>query len=498
MELFEGHKEAYGKYNTSGENREDGKVKGFGVTVREKVTATLWDLHVFGKQQLGIIPINQDNLCKFGAIDIDDYKLDAKAINSLIKKYGLPLIQFRSKSGGSHLFIFVEELISAKLMQQKLKEFAAIIGRGEAEIFPKQTKLLKDRGDIGQWINMPYFKGNDTERYAYNLEDNSKLTLIEFLQYVETKIVSVEHLKEIEFKATEDLPDGPPCLQFLVKEGFPEGVRNKGLFNMAVYAKKVDPDNWRPQVEEYNNKFMKPPLSPKEVLVVIDSVNRKEYSYSCTKEPICSHCNKQVCRGRKYGIGLEGIGMPKLGSLSKLDCDPPIWFLDTEDGGRITCSTDELSSPSSFQKVCMAQLSTMPPIFKRETWHTIVSVLFENITVIPVPKEATASGRLLIHLSDFLALRPNSEDDTEILRRGGVYVNEGYVHFRLQDFVEYLERKKFNLFGAHEIHSIFKDNEVLNKTLKDGAKSISVYCVPSKNEEPKKVKLPKPGSNIPF
>jgi hypothetical protein len=76
MVLFEGNREAYGRYQLADPTvRGDGKIKGHGVTVRKPVEAYLWDDHLGGKTRLGIIPINENNACKFGAIDIDDYAI---------------------------------------------------------------------------------------------------------------------------------------------------------------------------------------------------------------------------------------------------------------------------------------------------------------------------------------------------------------------------------------------------------------------------------------
>ena len=48
----------------------------------------------------------------------------------------------RSKSGGAHIYLFIDEPVSASLLQRKLRQLAASIGFGQAEIFPKQTQLF--------------------------------------------------------------------------------------------------------------------------------------------------------------------------------------------------------------------------------------------------------------------------------------------------------------------------------------------------------------------
>ena len=51
------------------------KVKGKSFVKREPVTNELWQNHLEGLEpSLGIIPINDDNKCKWGCIDIDSYR----------------------------------------------------------------------------------------------------------------------------------------------------------------------------------------------------------------------------------------------------------------------------------------------------------------------------------------------------------------------------------------------------------------------------------------
>ena len=455
MALFEGNMSAYGKFNYSGENRADGKVKGSGVTTRGTVTQALWHDHLLGTVQLGIIPINEDSMCKFGAIDIDDYTVDKDKINALIHKHKLPIVYFRSKSGGAHLFMFTTELVNAALIQSRLKEIAAFIGYGNAEIFPKQIQILKERGDIGQWINMPYFDSSKTLRYAVAALNGTKLELNEFLTYVETKMIEPTALKEFKLPVNEDLIQGPPCLQKLTFSGFPDGTRNQGLFNLGVYAQKSDPDNWKKLVGEFNIKYMKPPLAPNEVLTVIGSLEKKEYNYTCKKQPICAHCNATLCKTRKYGIG-EGMGLPAMGSLTKLDSNPPLWFVDIEDGGRLELTTEDLQSPTAFQFKCLETLNIMPQIPKRVEWQQIVTNLLSNITIIPVPKDSTPVGMLLLHLEEYCVSRPGDEDPL-CLTRGLIWNNAGHHHFRLQDFLMYLDRKKFYDVPKNKILSVMRE-----------------------------------------
>ena len=106
---------------------------------------------------LGIIPITENNDCRWGCIDIDEYNFDHTSLIKSIRNNKLPLIVCRSKSGGAHVFLFTKENIPASLMQSKLKQMAIILGYEGSEIFPKQTEILVDRGDTGNFLNLPYY-----------------------------------------------------------------------------------------------------------------------------------------------------------------------------------------------------------------------------------------------------------------------------------------------------------------------------------------------------
>src|SRR5574343_1331410 len=165
LALFKGLASAHGTYTAPDETRDDGKRLGVASTKRvpkdaDKTTywTSLWIRHLAGEVGLGIVPIDEDGTCVFGAIDVDDYHIPQVDLIEGIRKLDAgPLVVCRSKSGGSHIFCFVKQPVQASLMRKKLAEIASGVGQGRCELFPKQSKLLIEREDFGSWINMPYF-----------------------------------------------------------------------------------------------------------------------------------------------------------------------------------------------------------------------------------------------------------------------------------------------------------------------------------------------------
>jgi hypothetical protein len=333
-QIFSGLTIAYGQYQP-GDRGENGiKQKGKAFIVRKPVTDELWTNHLEGQgAALGIIPITENNDCRWGCIDIDQYDLDHLSLIKSIRSLKLPVIVCRSKSGGAHVFLFTTENIPASLMQSKLKQMSIILGYEGSEIFPKQTEILVERGDTGNFLNLPYHNQMKGLRYAINDEGNG-CTLEEFYKlydlYARDK-GAVEKIKIEEEKITEAFPGGPPCLNKLAAIGFGEGSRNNALFSIAVYYKQANPDTWEDEIVKANIKYMEPPLSNNEVQQLIKSVNKKGYDkYRCKDAPINSVCQSGLCRTKRFGVGFGEEQMPVIGTLIKYASAPPQWFLDVD------------------------------------------------------------------------------------------------------------------------------------------------------------------------
>ena len=101
--IFSGLEEAYGTYEIQ-KQQVNGKQSGQASVLRSPRTAQTWEGHLSGKgPAIGIIPINADNNCKWGCIDIDQYTgFNHKELLDKIVEMKLPLVVCRSKSGGAH------------------------------------------------------------------------------------------------------------------------------------------------------------------------------------------------------------------------------------------------------------------------------------------------------------------------------------------------------------------------------------------------------------
>ena len=442
--IFSGLKIAYGQYQP-GDRSENGKQKGKAFIVRKPVTDDLWENHLKGEgAALGIIPITEDNSCRWGCIDIDEYNFDHLGLIKSIRKLNLPLIVCRSKSGGAHVFLFTKENISAALMQATLKKFATVLGYEGSEIFPKQTEILVERGDTGNFLNLPYHNQMKGLRYAINDEGNG-CTLEEFFKlydlYAQEKN-QVEQVKVEQKKIEEAFPGGPPCLNKLASTGFGEGSRNNALFNIAVYYKQSRPDTWEDDIVKANMDYMEPALSNGEVQQLIKSVNRKGYDkYRCKDAPINSVCQSGLCRTKRYGVGFGEEEMPVLGSLTKYASTPPQWFLDV-DKTRIELKSEQLYNPGMFALACLDQANLVVPVPKPKDWKQhFLKPMMTNLQEVEPLESLNPVNELTGLLQDWTTNRQSARTLDDIFNKlPFTDENREFTYFRMEDFFNFCKR----------------------------------------------------------
>jgi hypothetical protein len=445
--IFKGLEIAYGTYRIES-SRGDGKQAGKAVVVRKQPTDDLWAKHLEGiEPSLGIIPIREDNSCIWGCIDIDQYPLDHAGLIKKVRSLDLPMVVCRSKSGGAHVFLFVKEPIPAANMQRFLKASAALLGEAGREIFPKQSEILVDRGDTGNFLNLPYFGGDKTLRYAIK-DDGSAATLEEFYalhqQWVQDPDLKFpEEPKEPE----HPIKDGPPCLQALCSQGVPEGTRNNALFNIGIYLKKVIPIHWDDALVAHNMKYVIPPLPNNEVQILVKQLNKKEYHSKCKDAPLNSFCNSGLCRTRKYGIGANGPDAPQMSSLSKYNSEPPLWFLDIN-GKRIELDTESLFAQVAFQKACVEKLNILPPTLRKQDWEQLLNALLKEMVeteqITEASEDTSITGRFNDLLEEFCTHLQQAMDRDEILMgRPWTDDTDAKTYFRMKDLEAHLIRNNF-------------------------------------------------------
>ena len=447
--IFEGLTIAYGQYQ-KGEKDDNGKQKGKAFIVRKQVSKELFENHLKGDgPALGIIPITETNDCRWGCIDVDEYNLDHKSLISNIRKLNLPLVVCRSKSGGAHLFLFAKDLVPAALMQRVLKRIAKVLGYEGCEVFPKQVEILVERGDTGNFLNLPYYNGTKGLRYALDDEGNAA-SLESFYSMYDKYSLTETEIKEIKYeesKLQESFPDGPPCLNKLAETGFGEGSRNNALFNIAVYYKQAKPDSWEDELVKANIKYVSPALSNSEVQQLIKSVNRKGYDkYRCKDAPINAVCQSGLCRTKRFGVGFGEEEMPLLGNLTKYTSKPPQWFLDVNTD-RIELKSEQLYSPPLFALACLDQANLVVPVPKAKDWKQYyLKPLLQNVQEIEPLESLDSTNVILDLLQDWTTNRQSARTIDDVFNKlPFTDADREFTYFRMEDFYNFCKRNNWEL-----------------------------------------------------
>lgn len=500
LSVFIGAKSAHGT-TTVGRIGRNGKAESKSMIIRSPLTVDLVQDHIDGKQGVGAIPINEENVCKFAALDIDVYDLNHNELQAKIQKLKLPLMHCRSKSGGAHLYLFLKDWVPAANIRDYLTEMSIALGFSGCEIFPKQDTIIAERGDVGNFINMPYFNAEMPQRYAFNAKCEA-LELDEFLDAVEEIRVTESELEGLRFSGKRKyFTDGPPCLEHLFADGPIDTPRNTCMYQCGIYAKLSEPDNWKSKLEEFNRTLCTEPLPSHEVINLGKSLDKKDWAYKCKEEPFKSYCDPTLCASRKHGIGNESPDMPSVGGLTIMLSEPRVYFMDV-DGSRIQISTEQLQNQVLWQRACMEQMNIMPPTVKPQKWQQMINQLMQDATVLEVPEEATVKGQFKEHLKSYCTshIRAMAPEEMEM---GKPWTDDGITKFKLEGLIDYLHHRRFKVDNRGHLIQMIRDmggdNGVQNIQKADGKRTkFRCWHIPAFEQEEIELSVREMNNDIPF
>jgi hypothetical protein len=521
LALFAGNQTSHGTHGLPVYDQTTGKaaIKTTAKTVLGPPTIALWQRHLAGDLPLGVSPITDDEQgsCVWGSIDVDDYDVDYIEVINKIEAARLPLVACRSKSGGLHLFLFAASPVPASKMQAALRGLAEFLEHADAEVFPKQTRLVAGR-DNGSWMVMPYY--GDTYKNLLKWQHGIKrtgadMTVVEFCTACEEARVQPDRLGEILArrrprsrsrsggKTSSALPepgdpfgDGPPCLQTLARAGIAQGGQNTTLFQMAVYYKRAFPESWKDKLDEANQLYCKPPHPSEGVASIIRSLDKKDkdYNYKCKDQPMEGVCNSQVCRMRKFGVG---GGVPVIVGVRKIaDPEDPVWFFTIEgSNGEVEIKdVKNFTKYANFTDQCAKQLNKIFRPVKQEFWTGVLEEAFTRRLVQEEPSpDTTPFGTFCDLLKEYLTNRQRGETKEDLLS-GRPWEDEenGRHYFKMAPLVKFLERE--NVKYGHKKYAQWIREKLNGDDLETSIRGASVrlWWVPSKfATEPPDIPPPK-------
>ena len=191
--------------------------------------------HLDGDRPLGISPLREDRTCRWGVVDVDSYDIDHAALWEKVNKESLPVVTCRSKSGGAHLFLFAKDWTPQATMHAALTAVAARLTFPSIDIFPRAD-------GAGNWLNMPYFGGDKTDRYGVK-KGGMAMGLEEFVHVAGEAAVGPNQIAQLArpARSKKDATAGPERAQRELKRfageiaAQGEGGRNN-LLNKHAFA----------------------------------------------------------------------------------------------------------------------------------------------------------------------------------------------------------------------------------------------------------------------
>ncbi len=495
MDLFSGNVHNYGQhsYKFTATGKEGGKNS----TVTNKLlTSEQYKAHLGGTMGLGIIPIDAKGECRFAAIDIDVYDANLNMYIDAIEANNFPLVPFRSKSGGVHLFMFMKQAVNAKAVIDIATAFVSILGldlyvkqrlNKIIEVFPKQHRVAA--GVVGNWINLPYYDIESTRQYA--MRKGEKLEFGDALAYVKERRRSLTELRN--FINELSFSDGPPCTQTinLLNLMDKDSGRNNYLFHFGVYLKKKDPDFWEQHLFEINASIKHPLPKAELESTIINSLRKKDYTYKCLEQPCVSFCRKPLCKTREFGIGKEGGYFSELeyGKMFQIKAFEPYyeWEVKVQGAQEFKMlrfkNEDEIIKQDAFLKLCFRELHLLPIKMKQSEWFKIVNQALTELEVKLVnPEDDTSPVALFRSLFlEFLLDRAPAVNKEQILNKR-VYFDEQEkrYYFRTTDLGEFVfVTKNFRYFAPSEVHALLHDFKAVPTRVKTATKQFRVYAIAS-------------------
>ena len=466
--LFPSSPKAHGEMKLGQKSEKTAKVGGNHNTQPTPPTVELWEKHLTGKQSIGCIPILPDNKCLWGCIDIDDYSgLDHAELEKRIDELGYPLTVCRSKSGGAHLILRLLHPYMASKIRGYLKEFVAVLKIDKYDLFPKQDTVSDD--SVGNWLNMPYFHVDKTNRYA--VVGGVQADINTFIQTVTDRTVTLDDLKALK-SVKEDgygsiFKEAPPCLRAVIhSEGgkIQAGNRNEMMYNFGVLAKlstdDVDKEGLIEELQKYNTAFIQPPLSVKEITALAGQlIKAKSCFYKCNADPLVSYCDKQVCKSKEYGLGntdpeTSGANIPHV-QLYKYASNPPIWEIDIDGVRSRLTDPRAFMSQTEMDKLMVNSISKRLPPMKPVGYRLLTQKWLDNQILLEMPEDASILGEFISAFREYCFEDMVASNKKEIAN-GYVWHEDDMVYVTTAGTIRYLRSIGLIKYDRRDVLATFK------------------------------------------
>ena len=500
LDIFDCQRENYYTFVEEGKRERDSKTEGKYDRYEETVTVDVIEKHLNGIISVGLIPTRRDGTCSWGVIDVDGaiYHKDPVPVLKKIREKGYPLVPYRSKTSGLHLYLHIKGSVSAAEMRKKIHALAADLGFGGtlADKFPNEDAITKDKNGkykVGKCVNMPY--QGTTKGYCtrYCLTDDGKaISIDDFFNYVQKFRITPKQFDDLTIQTENKEQNGPepewneypPCTQAFISNKVGEGQRNNALFNLAVLAHLKNPDQLKTELYERNKTCMNPPVErDSELDAIVAQIKDKEYFYQCETPIAKQFCNKEACRKRKYGIGPNQY-IPTVDSFFKHNTNPPYYVL-TMEGNQIQLLGKQIVQQQLLREELFDQADIVWQTLNKRDWNMFLVSLKAMQKEVEDMKPGDDEKEDFNYYTRMFIQETEPGDDISQLQAGYIFKDHEFVYFNLHTFKDFLNKKKGKKSNQEVIRYLKNGNSISTTKLNQRVWQIAL---PEKiNIKPKKV-----------
>ena len=500
LDIFDCQRENYYTFVEEGKRERDSKTEGKYDRYEETVTVDVIEKHLNGIISVGLIPTRRDGTCSWGVIDVDGaiYHKDPVPVLKKIREKGYPLVPYRSKTSGLHLYLHIKGSVSAAEMRKKIHALAADLGFGGtlADKFPNEDAITKDKNGkykVGKCVNMPY--QGTTKGYCtrYCLTDDGKaISIDDFFNHVEKFRITPKQFDDLTIQTENKEQNGPepewneypPCTQAFISNKVGEGQRNNALFNLAVLAHLKNPDQLKTELYERNKTCMNPPVErDSELDAIVAQIKDKDYFYQCETPIAKQFCNKEACRKRKYGIGPNQY-IPTVDSFFKHNTNPPYYVL-TMEGNQIQLLGKQIVQQQLLREELFDQADIVWQTLNKRDWNMFLVSLKAMQKEVEDMKPGDDEKEDFNYYTRMFIQETEPGDDISQLQAGYIFKDHEFVYFNLHTFKDFLNKKKGKKSNQEVIRYLKNGNSISTTKLNQRVWQIAL---PEKiNIKPKKV-----------
>lgn len=409
-------------------------------------TIELWQRHLDGDRPLGVSPLREDGMCRWGVVDLDGKDvpggyaaIDHADIWARCQREGLPLVVCRSKSGGAHILLFCSEWVEQSAMNAALANCAARL-----RLSAKIDKFPPAEGK-GNWLNMPYFGGDATDRYGVK-KGGMAMGLEEFVYVAEEAAVGPEIIAELArpSRSKKDAAAGPERAQRDLKRFAgeiavqAEGGRATQLNRHAFSMGRMVGAGWIGE-EEVSNALLRAAMENPIPLKVTEALGHVQSGLKAgQKEPMEDDANADR--------------FPAIETLTVwTGGEDPIWEFQLTGWPKVKMTVREAMNYRHFNTRCAeAGIGPFRPL-KEAAWNDRLSEARRTAEVKQIPKDETVEFQFRELLSEFLFDRNRSDQIADLHLRKPVHIDE---EDRIYFLFQALQRHAASTSGAFRYASL--------------------------------------------